>query len=361
MPRVRIIADPTDLASYEEHQAADLLTVLRGQLPSWPPTARLYRAAVAVENDVTPQTEDDVAALRAADPEELFYVVVYPGDPITAIITIVVTLVLTAVMLLFLTPKIPKGQTSEQSSNNSLGQRVNKARPNGRIEDIYGEVVSVPALLTVPLLVFDDNLEVEYCFMCVGRGSYDISDVKDGDTPIGQIAGAGVRFYGPGTSPNSGAPFLSSGAAIDLPLLNVLKSNEVNGQTLRPPNANSVHGSSDIRFVAPDTIERTGTTIDFTQFFAAGDDLTVANADFGGTVTLYNATTQSARFYSDYRIEFDTFDPTTLYNAGDTITLNNAGFAGSDGSGNVVYVDVSGTYVIDTVDSATKTIQLVTP
>jgi hypothetical protein len=356
---VRLIEDPFNLDAYSEHQPAELLPFLKERFETWPETARLYKDAIAVDHDVTPRTEADIAALETAQ-DGTFYVVVYPGDPVTAIIAVVATLALTVAVLLFLTPKFPNSASSDQSSNNALGQRVNKARPNSRIEDIFGEVISVPTLLTVPLLVFDDNLEVEYCYMCVGRGAYTIADVKDGDTPIGQIAGAGVRFYAPGTSPNSGAPFYSIGAPINVPLYNVVKLNEVNGQSLRPPNANAVRGDGDIRFVAPDRIERSGTEIDFTKYFETGDVITVTGADFGGEYYQFDATSQNCRFYPDYRIEFETFDPSTQYQAGDTIVITNASFVGTNPTDNsTVYVDLSGTYTVESVTSTE--IQLVEP
>lgn len=333
MPRVRIIADPFDLATYEEHEVDDALALLTNKFPVWPETGRLYRDEVAIENDVTPRCQEQVDALATAGNDALFYVVVYPGDPVTALVTVVATLALTAAVLLFLTPKIPTPDNSDQSSNNSLGARVNKARPNGRVPDIFGTVTSIPELLTVPLLLFDNNLEREVCYMAVGRGSYDIAAVKDGDTPLGQIAGAAAKFYGPGTSPNSGAPFLSIGAGVPYPLMDVVKVNDVNGQILRAPNANQVSGNGDIRFVYPDQIQRNGTTIDFTKYFAPGDQLTVGGAGFGSTSPGTSTTTASMRFEQGGVIRFETFNPTTAFAVGDTVTLSNASFAGDAAAG----------------------------
>lgn len=333
MLRVRLITDPFNLADYSERtpEHCSLLAFLRSEFGSWPETARLYRDAVAVANDITPTTNAEADAIDETT-DGLYYVVVYPGDPVTAIVTAVAVLALTAAVLLFLTPKIPNGGTQDESSNNSLGGRVNKARPNGRIEDIFGEVISVPTLLTVPLVVFDNQLEVEYCFMAVGRGAHTIADVRDGDTPINQIAGAGVRFYGPNTSPNSGAAFYSLGAPITMPLLDVVKQNEVNGQALRAPNANSVHGDGDIRFVAPDRIERNGNAIDFTKFFAAGDIIAVQGANIDGSVGSISVTTD-ARYLSGGQIEFSTLNPTTQFKAGDTLVVTNGGYAAEVGAG----------------------------
>lgn len=354
MLSVRLITDPFDLAAYREVAATgvSLLSILQTEFPTWPETARLYKDAVAVENDVTPTTEAQADDLEATT-DGIFYVVVYPGDPVTAIVTIVATLAITAAVLLFLMPQINGPGTDAESANNSLGSRSNKARPNSRIPDIFGEVISIPELLTVPLLTFEDNLEVEICYMCIGRGAYEVSELKDGDTPLTMIAGAGAEVYAPFTSPNSGPAQLAVGSLIDVPLRSVVKLNEVNGQQLDAPNSNVVHGDGDIRFVAPNFIQN-NSGIDFTESFGAGDVLSVASANFGSAAgAVLDPTTQDARFYPDKTIEFASFDPSTLYSAGQLLTIANAGFAGVDGLGNVIYIDVSGTYEIQSVTSTT--------
>lgn len=353
MNTIRLITDPFELGAYEEHVSDKVIPFLMQHFGSWPETARLYKGAVAIENDVTPQTQEDIDLLSACE-NDLFYVVVYPGDPITAIIAIVASLALTAIMLLFLMPKIPTTANNNESSNNSLGSRSNKPRPNGRIPDIFGDVLSIPELLTVPLLKFDNNLEREVCLMCIGRGAYDIVNVKDGDTPLSQIAGAGARFYGPNTSPNSGSPFLQVGETVTEPLRNVVKVNDVNGQILRPPNANNITGFSNIRFVYPDKIQTSG-GITFTDFFATGDELFVSRSDIGSSAGTFT-TSQIARFTSAGVIQFDTYDPSADFAPGQSLTVSNAGFADNNTSGGVTYVNLDGTYTISSVSSTSITL-----
>lgn len=286
MLHVRIIRDPFNLDEYSEHktETCSLLAFLQDEFPEWPATARLYREIVAVANDITPQTEAEAEELDETV-DGVFYVVVYPGDPVTAIVTAVAVIALTAAMLLFLMPRLPK-QDNSQSSNNSLGERVNKPRPNERLPDIFGQVISIPELLSVPLRIFENDQELEICYMAVGRGEYEITDIKDGDTPLEQIAGVGCAFYGPNTSPNSGEPFIEIGTPIDRPVQTVVKLNEVNGQTLRPPNSNVVRGEENIRFVWPDQIETNDSELDFTEYFAAGDAVSISalygDDPFGG-------------------------------------------------------------------------------
>lgn len=358
MLRVRLITDPLDLASYEEHEVEQLIPFLREQFPVWPETARLYRGHVSHDCDVTPASQCDVDLLTD---DGLYYVVVYPADPVTMLIIAVVVFVVATVAMILMMPKPPHiGNTRQESSNNSLGNRVNKARPNERIPDIFGRIEAVPELLTVPLLMFESNREFELCYMCVGRGEYDIDpdDVFDGKTPVSVMAGAGADFYGPNTRPGNGDPFLEIGGGIGFPIKNVLRANEVNGQKLNPPNANSMTGQGNIKFVAPASIVANPTSnIDFTERFQPGDDLEVANSDFGG-VAVFNATSQVCRFYSDKRVEFETFDPATLFSAGQVLVIYNGFVSGSDGAGGTVFTDVSGSYTIVSVNSGTKIVQL---
>lgn len=345
MPRVRIIHDPLDLGTYAEHETDDVLGLIRCEFPSWPPTGHVYRDAISVANDVTPCDEAGVALLAEAGPGELFYVVAYPGDPITAIIAAVAVLALATIAFLFLAPKVPS-PTNQESSNNSLGDRQNQARLGQRIEDIFGQVISIPSLLAVPLRVFEDNQELERSLMCVGRGAYDVTDVKDGATPLGLVAGSGASFYAPFTSPNNGQPYYTAGTPGDQEMLSVVKSNEVDGQTLRAPNANNVNGNNDIAFVAPDVIKRsgTGTTQDFTQYFAPGDELVVNNAALGYGIGR-STVLANVVFHSDMSVEFVGAAPPN-YIVGDRVDVFNAAYTYTPSGGSPVTIDLTGTYYV---------------
>lgn len=289
MPRVKLITDPFDQSTYSEHEVASVVPFLREQFPTWPETARIYKGEVSQENDVTPTCEADLAALEDGD---LYYVIIYPGDPVTMLIVAVAVFVVATIALLMFMPRMP-GQNGDQGSSsiNSLGNRVNKARPNGRIPDIFGKVRAIPELLTYPLLMFQENLEFEICFMCVGRGEYLIDPdlVYDGQTPLDLIAGASARFYGPGTHPGNGAPSVQIGSPINYPLKNVLRINEINGQRLLPPNAHQLAGRGNIRLSGPASIvARPGSGIDFTTDFGPGSNLTLTNGTVDGQT--YNGT-----------------------------------------------------------------------
>jgi hypothetical protein len=357
MLRVRLITDPLDLSTYTEHTPDALLPFLQAEFPTWPETARLYRGSISQDADVTPT---DQAMIDALTDEGDYYVVVWPADPVTAIIVAVAVFVVVAVALIFLMPKMPGAlnQRHDESSNNSIGNRVNKPRPNERIPDIFGRIKAVPELLTHPMLIFEDNREFEICYMCVGRGEYEIDpdEVFDGKTPLALMAGAAADFYGPGTRPGNGAPFLQIGGDVGYALRNIVRVNEINGQKLKAPNANQISGNGEVKLVGPASIVANPTSsIDFTKQFEPGDTLTLSNAQFGG-VAVFNPTSQICRLYSNKRIEFESFDPTTLYTAGQLLIIENGFFAGKNSAGEVVNVDVTGTYTILSVDSATKSI-----
>lgn len=345
MLTVIITTNPYDQAEYSLHRTDDLIALLQKEFPSWPEHARIYLGNVAEDCDITPKDERSIEQLKHLD-DDTVYIVVYPDGPTAIIIGAIAIAVLSAAAFLFLRPKLPDMGSSAPSANNSLSDRSNKARPNARIPDIYGQVRSIPDLISVPYRIFENNVEVEIAYMCVGRGSYEISDVRDGDTLIGSIAGAGATFYGPNTSPNYGSAQLQIGSAITQDLFNVVKLNEVNGQTLIPPNSNAVKGNGNIRFVAPNVIETNSGDIDFAAKFDAGQTIVVGAASFGGQ-TLPTSINENARFYSDKTVEFQTFDPSTVFEIGNQVTINGAIF--TEG----VSIDLSGIYTIAAVTSTT--------
>lgn len=366
MIRVGIVTDPMAPATWEEHEVEDVRELLVRRFPSWPSSARIYdlegfgdwtRAAAVLDpavlarRDVTPH--DDAGVDRLGELRGPVLVIVPPADPLTAIFAVVAIAVGVAAAFLFL-PRIPTNTQRPQSPNNSLSSRTNQPRVNGRVADIYGTVEATPDLLAVPYVLYQNNRQVEIAFMSLGRGSYDVSRVRDGDTAIASISGSSAAIYAPFTSPNSGTPQLQIGTPITEPVRSVVKLNEVNGQTLKPINVNRVQGEDNIRFHYPDLIEASDTT-DFTDYFQAGDAIQVSKANLDGS-TGSLTTTADARFAYPNTVQFDTLNPTTVFAVGQTITIANGGFVGDNGLGGVLYVDLSGTYTIATVSSGSLTL-----
>lgn len=344
--------NPLDPETWTNHEVADIRDFLMEQFEEWPSTARIYHKQVSSATDVTPSSELEVE--RLGELEGPFYIIVYPAEPITIIYAIVAILVVAVVVMAQQQPPTPTlRNTQSQSPNNELSERSNKPRPNARIPDIFGTVRSTPDLLAVPYKIFENNEEVEYSYMCIGRGYYEVPEleVRDDTTRALDIAGTSVEVYSPFTSPNSGnEPQLRIGTAINTPVLNVVRSNAVNGQFLRAPNDQFLRGNANIRFSTPNEIQlKPDAGLDFTDKFAAGDSLTVSGAaeydsyaNETRTIAAYNAG------YFRFEISSSTLPP--LYSAGKECVLTGATFNQTDGDGFITTTyDLSGIYEIASV------------
>jgi hypothetical protein len=286
---VYVMLDPLKPELPEAVQVEDVCAYLTTLWPRFPDNGHIYHKLIALDHEVTPHCEEDITRLQEL--EGPFFVVVYPG--FNVVVAFIVAVVVAAATY-FLTPRPPLPQEvppaaarnqQAPSPNNELSQRENRPRINGRIPDIYGQVRSVPDLIAGTYSVFENNRELEYAYMCIGRGQFDIDDIRDGQTLISNIPGSTVEVYGPFTSPNSGdAPQLRIGNAIGSRVLNTKRSNSVNGQVLRPPNNATIVGNNNIVFVYPNLI-RYNTIIGVTPFasqFAPGDELEITGATYAG-------------------------------------------------------------------------------
>ena len=225
MKQVIIVKDPFNSQGWQIAHVDDVAGYLLQQYPQgWPATARIYLNYIAISNDVTPCDESGVDYLQSL--EGTLYVVEYPQGIIAMIaISIVVSL---AVAFLIPVPAVAAlNNNVQQSPNNELSSRANKPRIKGRIPDIYGTVWSTPDLIAVPYSVYENNREVEYCTMCIGRGEFYIYGAYDDKTQIKAIEGSSAQFYKPNTD-ITGTPFYSEGEIIESDPLWVQKSNSVN-------------------------------------------------------------------------------------------------------------------------------------
>lgn len=342
MKTVVLALNPMEPESWTTHDVQDVRDFLMAQFDEWPSTARIYQGHVSSANDVTPSNEADIE--RLGQLEGPFYVIVYPADPVTIIIAIVAVVVVAAVVLQPSIPTPALRNTQNQSPNNELSERSNKPRPLSRIQDIFGTVRSTPDLIAVPYKIFQDHEEVEYAYMCIGRGSYDVSDVRDDTTLASDIAGTSVEVYAPNTSPNSGhSPQLTVGQAIGTPVLDVVRSNAVNGQVLRPPNDQSIVGFNNIYFAAPNEIRTSA--FDFTDKFAAGDSLTIVNSSV--YQTYINQTKTLYAYSNGFRFVIPSSTLPAEYAVGAEIQLTGATFSVTDSDGFWTSTsDLSGVYTI---------------
>lgn len=230
---VHIIRDPFDPVNSTTvvRGATSVREAIQSNLHTWPAGARIYAGAISQERDVTPRVPEDVVALEDISSPDVF-VVIYPEGPVEIILGIL--LVLTVAAALFLMPNVALPNRQAQSPSKQLSNRENSARPNGRIPDIYGKVRAYPDLIAAPYTLFISHQEVEVSYMCLGRGEFEVHDVRDDTTAISTIDGASVEIYGPDTSPNSGSPVQTIGSAIGRPVLTSKRINSVNGQVLEP-------------------------------------------------------------------------------------------------------------------------------
>ncbi|MDQ8953473.1 host specificity factor TipJ family phage tail protein [Acinetobacter rudis] len=246
------------------------------ELDCFPEDGRIYHNAIALGCDVTPHDEKSIQRLQKLEGD--FYVVLEEGyDPVTIAYLVVMALVAAFSVYTYMT--MPKPQvTAPQSANNELAQRSNRLRVGGRIPEILGTLRCYPDLIAQVFTWYDNNIEIEECIMCIGMGYYQIGDVKDGDTDVGNIDGMSASIYEPNTSLIGPTAWRIGGEFTRLPF-EVYKSESINGQSLKRPNEAKLT-SSEIWFEAPNYI-KCSTAIDFTQGFVSGDNIAIQNASYG--------------------------------------------------------------------------------
>lgn len=268
--------DPSTWRTVEN--VKDVRDFLMDHFGVWPETAKIYLNHVADNADITPR--DDAGVERLGKAKGHFYIVVYPKGLETILLIVALTVAAVAVGLSFLLRPSANTKTQQQSSpNNELSSRSNQARPNQRIPDIFGQIRATFDLLAVPYRTFVNNdQEYEHCYMCIGRGRYqvDLDSVRDDVTPLNQILGATAGIYDPSNAPFHGAVASTIGSYLGEHVVNLQEFTAVTGQVLQAPNINSRKGNNNIRFVYPNIIEiDPGSSFAFEFDFFAGDEITI--------------------------------------------------------------------------------------
>lgn len=277
LKKVIIVPDVYDQSTWSEADVEDVLAYIYQQFDVWPENAKIYHNQIAESCDVTPNHPKRINAQieHIQTLEGTFYVVI---EPAWLQILFYAIVAITAAYSLYTVLTMPKPQAPVAgSSNNELAQRSNQARLNARIPDIFGKVRSYPDLIAQTYTIYKDGIEIEECLMCIGRGYFQILDMRDGDTDVANIAGTSVSVYDPFTS-IVGTPIYQVGEAFtELPKF-VRTSASINGQTIELPNK-AVLESSNVWFQSPNLIKGTG--LDFTQYFAANDRVALSGAVYG--------------------------------------------------------------------------------
>lgn len=211
-----------------------------------------------------------------------------PAGVLTPFIPYIIGAVVAVVAAFALAPAIPAVNTAgraQQSPNNSLEKRSNQPRVNQRINDIFGDENCTYDLLSVPETEYVDNDEFETFYSIIGRGSYDVLTINDGDTPLETIDGAAASVYGPYTSPNSGhPPQLTVGGGVQGKVFTSERVNSVDGVTLTPPNISKVDITSALATSAGVLTMPSSFTGDLATIYQPGDVVTLASCWFAETV-----------------------------------------------------------------------------
>lgn len=279
MKKVYIYHDPFDTTKSTVADVDSVLEYLKKEFKQFPQSGRIYHKAWHKDNDITEKLQNDENYADGLDGDII--IVIYP-EWIQFIYYAIVAITAALSIYTFLTmPKPQQGVT--QSSNNELSARANTARLGGRVPDIYGTVRSIPDLIAPPLRYFQDNVEIEECLMCIGRGYYQISDVRDGSTSIEQIDGISISVYNPNQLLTTTSPMYRYGDVLSHEPLSGVQSRSINGQTLL--NASTARVVSDaITFSYPNIINVA------TGEFTNGQSIAIEGAKFGVANTILSGT-----------------------------------------------------------------------
>lgn len=320
--RLNIINDAfayaNDSTACKTVSGADLFELVQSIYPKGLPlNTYLYHGKLDTDCDITPKSEQDIDRINTLDGE--FYLVTYPADPGTIIAIVVSVAVSAAVAFLMPKPEIPNTSSSQPPSpNNALASRGNRQRLGGRVPDIFGTVWALPDLIAPSYSVYINHQEVEYSYMCLGVGRYDIKKVHDDTTPIGYINGTTVSVFDPNQS-FVDAPAVRFGSHLNYDenqynALFVKRYTAVNGQVLPPPN-NYLMLDDGVAFVPPNLVQIIGRSLDQ---YKAGDKLLIESANelpsTKGTLESQEVRTITTDDGGQYEETITTHQPIAPYN-----------------------------------------------
>ena len=335
--KVRLYQHPFAPVAAQEFEAPSIGEWLLSHYGEAPRVGvQVFAGEPSQETDIT----GDVQALLRNDAP--FYTVVErPGAAaVPFLVNIAISIAINAVANMLFGPKreaIPN--RGQESPNNQLADRRNRVRMLERVEDIVGTVRATPSLMMPTYSKWVDNRRVEYGYLCVGRGYYDIpvSSVRDGDTRLDAITGACAAIYPPFTSPNSGSPQATIGDAIIDPILTVARSGSVEAITLKAANQLQLTPNQIYRFVGGtlDMIEQPKPNPSFAAVAEVGQEIEISMSTQS---VLRKSETLTTVDLNSYTVAAGFFKGALI---GSTLTV--AGFGGTnDGAKTVVSVSSNG-------------------
>jgi hypothetical protein len=289
MTRIRLYDSPFAPAAPQVFEVLSLAQWLLDHYGATPAvTVQIFAGEPCTENEIS----RDAEAILANDCAEYVVLQSPGGDPVSwAIAAFVVSAVVSVAAIVLMPKPVMPGNVNrtQQSPNNALGSRENKVRLLERVEDIYGTVKSIPSLMMPTYNKYIALQKFEYGYYCVGRGYYEIAEVRDGETLIEDIDGASATFYDPFTSPNSGAPALQIGAPIIDDIVTAKRAIEVDGITLKAVNQVQLSAGATYTYTPAaggDKITQAKKQPNFNSVLEPGDQITVAMDVFNATTFL---------------------------------------------------------------------------
>lgn len=238
---------------------------------------QVFEGAPSAETEIT----GNIDRLVASD-APMYTVLESPAgvDPFSWAIFAVAAVLAVAAVVLMPKPAMPSNiNRTQQSANNSLGDRSNQLRMLQRVEDIYGQVRAIPSLMMPTYNKYRDNRLYEFGYYCISRGYIDATDIRDAETLVADIDGASAAVYWPFTSPNGGGgPVVQIGDPIGDGIVTARRAEEVDGITLKAPNQVQLPGSSNYDFIPDaggDIIRQNDPNPNFNAFIEPGDAITI--------------------------------------------------------------------------------------
>lgn len=157
-------------------------------------------------------------------------------DPFTlALIAVAASVAISYALI----PNISTPSAPKDSPNNRLTGQTNVARAYQAIPDVYGYRRVWPDLIQPSVVEYIDHIKYVTETLCISRGIGDISDVRYGETPVGDVAGASWAAYYPtasGTVPPGGVAGMAEFLYAELPnVVEAFECPDVNGQEIAPP------------------------------------------------------------------------------------------------------------------------------
>lgn len=277
-----VIRDPSNPQSIKYYSGRNLEDLVKQAFKDGiSDSVRFYHADLTKEVFGIDERKDKAAIKVFCGLKGRVYAQVVPMglDPVSWII-IGVSVAVSLAATFLLAPKMPDmGNQSQPSPNNALASRSNKQRLGGRIPDIFGEVWSVPDLIAPTYSIYDNSREVEFSYMCVGRGRFNVKEALDDTTPVRYVRGSSVLVYNPDIGLNDepsyvfGSQFVPNEA--EFARLSAKRYTSVNGQDLPYPDGYDI---VPLTFRAPNIIEVSGET-NFTSKYSEGSTITIEGAD----------------------------------------------------------------------------------